>query len=197
LLCNVYLHRLDRQWSTREHGVLVRYADDVLVMCKSHEQAEAALQRLRQLLAELGLQPKETKTRIVHLQVDGEGVDVLGFHHRLVTSRPRDGRRPFTFLARWPANKAMQHARDRIRELTARRRLLLPVEVIVQDVNAFLRGWAGRTDDTTVGVLVLGNGSARRLRRARDVAVEARLVARRRPGTGTAGTRPVTPTVST
>jgi RNA-directed DNA polymerase len=37
----------------------------------------------------------------------------------------------------------MQHARDRIRELTARRRLLLPVEVIVQKINVFLRGWAG------------------------------------------------------
>jgi group II intron reverse transcriptase/maturase len=143
LLCNVYLHRLDRSWATREHGVLVRYADDVLVMCKSREQAEAALQRLRHLLADLGLQPKEAKTRIVHLQVGGDGVDFLGFHHRLVRSRPRDGRRPFTFLARWPTNKAMQHARDRIRELTARRRLLLPVEAIVQDVNAFLRGWAG------------------------------------------------------
>jgi RNA-directed DNA polymerase len=70
-------------------------------------------------------------------------VDFLGFHHRLVTSRPRDGRRPFTFLARWPANKAMQHARDKVRDLTAQRRLLLPVEAIVQDVNAFLLGWAG------------------------------------------------------
>jgi RNA-directed DNA polymerase len=115
----------------------------LLVMCKSREQAEAALQRLRHLLAELGLQPKEAKTRIVHLQVGGEGVDFLGFHHRLIRSRPRDGRRPFTFLARWPTNKAMQHARDRIRELTARRRLLLPVEAIVQDVNLFLRGWTG------------------------------------------------------
>jgi group II intron reverse transcriptase/maturase len=143
LLCNVYLHRLDRQWSTREHGVLVRYADDVLVMCKSREQAEAALQRLRDLLAEFGLRPKEAKTRIVHLQVGGEGVDFLGFHHRLVRSRPRGGRRPFTFLARWPANKAMQHARDRIRDLTAHRRLLLPVEAVVQDINMFLRGWAG------------------------------------------------------
>jgi RNA-directed DNA polymerase len=47
-----------------------------------------------------------------------------------------------TFLARWPADKAMQHARDRIRELTLRSRLLLPVEAIVQDVNMFLRGWA-------------------------------------------------------
>jgi len=27
-LCNVYLHRLDRQWTERGHGVLVRYADD-------------------------------------------------------------------------------------------------------------------------------------------------------------------------
>ena len=37
----------------------------------------------------------------------------------------------------------MQHARDRIRDLTHRRRLLVPVEEIVQDVNRFLRGWAG------------------------------------------------------
>jgi group II intron reverse transcriptase/maturase len=41
LLCNVYLHRIDRVWSTREHGVLVCFADDALVMCKSREQAEA------------------------------------------------------------------------------------------------------------------------------------------------------------
>ena len=143
LLCNVYLHRIDRSWSTREHGVLVRFADDLLVMCRSREQAQAALQRLRTLLAELGLQPKEAKTRIVHLQVGEEGFDFLGFHHRLVRSRSRDGRRPVDFLARWPADKAMQHARDRIRELTASRRLLLDVETVVRDVNAFLRGWVG------------------------------------------------------
>jgi group II intron reverse transcriptase/maturase len=143
LLCNVYLHRIDRSWSTRQHGVLVRFADDLLVMCRSREQAEAALQRLRQLLADLGLAPKEAKTRIVHLQVGEEGFDFLGFHHRLVRSRPRDGRRPVDFLARWPADKAMRHARDRIRELTASRRLLLDVETVVQDINAFLRGWVG------------------------------------------------------
>jgi RNA-directed DNA polymerase len=143
LLCNVYLHRMDRVWSTREHGVFVRFADDVLVMCKSREQAEAALQRLRHLLAELGLQPKEAKTRIVHLEVGGEGVDFLGFHHRLVRSRPRDKRRPFTFLARWPANKAMQHARDTVRALTVHGRRSLPVAHVVQEINLFLRGWAG------------------------------------------------------
>ena len=37
----------------------------------------------------------------------------------------------------------MQRARDRVRELTARERLLLPVEDVVQDLNRFLRGWAG------------------------------------------------------
>jgi group II intron reverse transcriptase/maturase len=142
LLANVYLHRVDRAWSVREHGVLVRYADDLVVMCRSRGQAEAALQRLRVLLADLGLEPKAAKTRIVHLKVGGEGLDFLGFHHRLVRSQGRRGRRDVTFLARWPASKAMQHARDRIRELTARSRLLLAVEVIVEDVNRFLRGWA-------------------------------------------------------
>jgi retron-type reverse transcriptase len=43
LLANIYLHRLDRAWDVRRHGVLVRYADDLVVMCKSRQQAEAAL----------------------------------------------------------------------------------------------------------------------------------------------------------
>jgi hypothetical protein len=37
----------------------------------------------------------------------------------------------------------MQHARDRVRELTDRRRLLVPVEEVVGSLNRFLRGWAG------------------------------------------------------
>jgi RNA-directed DNA polymerase len=48
-----------------------------------------------------------------------------------------------TFLARWPSRKAAQHARDRIREITGRERLLVPAEVIVTELNLFLRGWAG------------------------------------------------------
>ena len=142
LLANVYLHRIDRAWDVREHGVLVRYADDVVVMCATRAQAEAALARLTALLAELGLAPKAAKTRIVHLAVGGGGFDFLGFHHRLVHSDGRRTGKHVTFLARWPANKAMRHARDRIRELTDRRRLLLPVEVIVAEVNRFVRGWA-------------------------------------------------------
>ena len=143
LLANVYLHRVDRVWDVREHGVMVRYADDLVVMCKSQQQAEAALARLTVLLADLGLEPKAAKTRIVHLQVGGGGLDFLGFHHRLVSSQGRVGGKGVTFLARWPTRKAMQRARDRIRELTLRSRLRLPVEVVVEDVNRFLRGWSG------------------------------------------------------
>lgn len=142
LLCNVYLHRLDRAWNTDEHGVLVRYCDDLVVMCQSREQAEVALARLTVLLGELGLDLKAAKTRIVHLVEGGQGLDFLGFHNRLVRGRtPRSAH--LAFLARWPARQAVQRARDRIRSITARSRLLVSVEQIVDELNVFLRGWAG------------------------------------------------------
>jgi len=141
-LCNAYLHRLDRQWAERGHGVLVRYVDDLVVMCQSREEAERALEALRVILSELELTIKDAKTRIVELREGGEGLDFLGFHHRWVRGNTPASRH-LCFLARWPSRQALQHARDRIRELTDRRRLLLPVEEVVQDVNRFLRGWAG------------------------------------------------------
>jgi RNA-directed DNA polymerase len=140
-MCNVYLHRLDREWNDRD-GVLCRYADDLVVMCWSRSQAEAALERLTGLLAALGLEPKAAKTRIVHLEAGGGGFDFLGFHRRLVRSRGLNGKKQVTFLARWPADKAVQHARDRIRELTCRSRLLLNPKQIAEDLNRFLGGWA-------------------------------------------------------
>lgn len=142
LLANIYLHRLDRAWETREHGVLVRYADDLVVMCKSRQQAASALEQIRTLLADLGLEAKEAKTRLVHLRVGGEGFDFLGFHHRLVSSQGRVRAKGVTFLARWPSKKAVQHARDRVRDLTDRRRLLHRLDWVVEEVNRFLRGWA-------------------------------------------------------
>jgi RNA-directed DNA polymerase len=139
-LCNVYLHRLDRQWTQRGHGVLVRFADDLLMMCRTRTEAEAALASLRQILGELGLQLKDAKTRIVHLTEGREGIDFLGFHHRWVRAKRATH---IMFLARWPSRRAMQRAHDRVREITARERLLLPIEDIVQDLNRYLRGWAG------------------------------------------------------
>jgi len=142
LLANVYLDRLDRAWHARGQGVLVRYADDLVVMCRTEREAEHALGALRSMLAELGLEPKEAKTRIVHLREGGGGIDFLGFEHRWV--RGRESRhRHLAFLVRWPSRQAMQHARDRLRQLTRRDRLLLGVEHVTQEINLFLRGWAG------------------------------------------------------
>ena len=122
--------------------MLVRFADDAAIMCKDRRQAEAALARYVALLAGLGLEPKAAKTRIVHLTADAEdGVDFLGFHHRLVTVTSRRTGRKFAFLARWPRNEKMQYARDRIRDITSRPRLRLPIGQIVTEMNAFLRGF--------------------------------------------------------
>ena len=66
----------------------------LVVMCWSRSQAEAALAQLTALLAGLGLEPKAAKTRIVHLEEGGEGVDFLGFHHRMVRSRGLNGKKP-------------------------------------------------------------------------------------------------------
>ena len=149
--------------------MLVRYADDLIVMCSTRHEAETALPTLTVILADLGLTPKAFKTRIVHLTVGGEGLDFLGFHHRWVQAKRA---RHVQFLARWPSDKAMQSCRDRIRELTARRRLFLSVEEIVGDLNRVLRGWAA--------YFRYGN-SAERFDKIRSYALErvALVVARR------------------
>ena len=142
VLCNVYLHRLDRQWARRGTGVLIRYADDLLVMCRTEQEAKSALAALAMILGELELELKHAKTRVVHLREGGDGFDFLGFHHRYVRGNTARSRH-ITFLVRWPSRQAMQHARQRVREITARERLPLPVEDIVQDLNRFLAGWTG------------------------------------------------------
>jgi len=142
LLCNVYLHRLDRWWAEHGTGVLVRFADDLVVMCHSRVEAERALGALRAILAGQGLTLKEAKTRVVELREGGEGLDFLGFHHRWVRGNTPASRR-LCFLVRWPRREKMQHARDRLRELTLRKRLLLPVDEVVADLNEYLRGFAG------------------------------------------------------
>lgn len=115
----------------------------ICLVCRTRGQAEAALARLTTLLNGLGLRPKLEKTRIVQLVEGRPGFDFLGFHHRLVRSSPRRGAGGFVYLARWPSQRAVQHARDRIRFLTMRARLVAPVEQVVAEVNLFLRGWAG------------------------------------------------------
>ena len=67
LIANAVLHRLDRAWEARRRrvGVLVRYADDVCICCPTRERAEAAMAALAEILAGLGLELSDAKSRIV------------------------------------------------------------------------------------------------------------------------------------
>lgn len=181
LLANIYLHQADSFWLKRGVGILVRYADDLVVMCRTRAEAEQALVLLREVLAALGLELKGSKTRIVHLREGGEGFDFLGFHHRWVRMR-RPGMRHIAFLARWPSRKAMQHARDRIRKTTGPDALRRPLPDAVEQINRFLRGWTG--------YFRFGN-SGRAFAQIRAFALDriARMIARkhsRRPAWGRA-----------
>ncbi len=103
LLANVYLNALDRAWEDRHGGlgVLVRYCDDLVILCRTQAQASLAMRELGGLLAELRLELAEAKTRLVFLDNKGEGsFDFLGFHHRMVESFSKPVR---YFLARWPS----------------------------------------------------------------------------------------------
>lgn len=141
LLANVYLHRLDRAWETRHRGLgrLIRYADDLVIVCRYESQAERALVVLREELDRLHLAVAPAKTRIVNLKPHhGEGFDFLGFHLRWVPSDTTPGG---WFLARWPSKRAISRARDRIREHTALDRQPWPVDQVVGSLNRFLTGW--------------------------------------------------------
>jgi group II intron reverse transcriptase/maturase len=87
LLSNIYLHVLDKLWHrhSSQLGTLVRYADDLVVMCKSRQLCEAAGRDVRKYLARLGLELHPDKTRQVELYDGKQGFDFLGchFHKRL------------------------------------------------------------------------------------------------------------------
>jgi RNA-directed DNA polymerase len=152
VLANVYLHRLDLRWQQEcwRLGVLVRYCDDLVVLCPTRERADAALRALAAILASLSLALSEGKVWIVDLGQKGQGFDFLGFHHRRVESFSRKGR---YFCARWPSAQTVKVVKSRIRDLTARRLLLRPVGEIVWRVNGYLRGWRNyyaRGNSTTI-----------------------------------------------
>ncbi len=103
LLANIALHVLDEHWATLSWlGVLVRYADDLVVLCRTRQRAERARQRVAAILAPLGLQLHPDKTRLVSLAEGRDGFDFLGFHHRLVKSWKWRGR---YYLNRWPSTR--------------------------------------------------------------------------------------------
>src|SRR3954470_3699331 len=94
LLANVALHVLDQAWQggVQRLGVLVKYADDRVVLCASREQAEQARELVAAILDGLGLRLHPEKTGIAHLARGAQGFTFLGFEHRMRESWKQPGR---------------------------------------------------------------------------------------------------------
>ena len=141
LLANIYLDALDSIWERRcqDIGMLVRYADDFVVLCRTKAQAEEAYRRLGRIMERLSLRLHPEKTRIVELGLGRQGFAFLGCYLRVVLSHFK--RREYLF--RWPAPRAMNRIRGRIRELTGRRRWsgMKNIKEVIKVINPVLRGW--------------------------------------------------------
>jgi RNA-directed DNA polymerase len=145
LLSNIYLHVLDTVW-TRRHahlGVLVRYADDFVVMCDTRAACEQAEQRVREVFARLGLELHPEKTRRVDLSHGAAGFDFLGCHLRKRMSGPlwEKVHRRVYFLQRWPSQRAMCRVQQRVKALTLRAACHRDLRETIAQLNPVLRGW--------------------------------------------------------
>jgi group II intron reverse transcriptase/maturase len=141
LLANIYLDALDGIWERqcRHLGLLVRYADDFVVLCRTRAEAEESLRRLGIIMERLSLTLHPDKTRIVELGLGKQGFVFLGCYLRVVLSHFK-GRE---YLFRWPSLRAMNRIRVRIRELTDRRRWagMQDIRDVIRVLNPVLRGW--------------------------------------------------------
>lgn len=141
LLSNLFLHLLDRIWERnnlqqRLGARIVRYADDIVILCR-RGQSDRAMKVLRQVLERLELTLNEAKTKIVNAY-EGK-FDFLGFTIWMGRSRKTGNYYPHV----QPSKKAEQKVKDRITELTTRNRTIMPLEWVVNEVNAMVRGWVG------------------------------------------------------
>ena len=140
LLANLYLHILDRIWERRHlqqrlGARIVRYADDIVILCRGN--TDKVMTVLRQILGRLGLTLNETKTKIVNAY--GGKIDFLGFTIWMGKGRKRGNYYPHV----QPSKKSVQTIKDRVTRLTRRERTIMPLEWVVNEVNATVRGWVG------------------------------------------------------
>ena len=143
LLLNVALHGLEEAAGVRYvtsgksagdtkagSPVVIRYADDLVALCDSQEQALQVKARLAEWLAPRGLVFNEGKTTVVHLQRDG--FDFLGFNVR---------RYPNGKLLIKPSKAAVRRIRTRLAtEMRALRGS--NVVAVLTTINPIVRGWA-------------------------------------------------------
>jgi RNA-directed DNA polymerase len=145
LLANIYLNAFDHAWAKHGTGQLVRYADDLVVLCRTRAQAEHALGLLGGLMADLGLELHPDKTKVIDLREGREGFDFLGCHLRARMSGPmweKYGKRRY-YLQRWPSQQSMKRIRAKIKARTGRNRVGAQLPDLIRELNPILRGWGG------------------------------------------------------
>lgn len=126
LLANIYLHPYDEKMTTEGYKV-VRYADDVIILCRNKQDAHRALERTRQILQkELGLALNEEKTRVLH---KSQSFEFLGYLF---------GRGYSDF--KMPRRRAIDSFKDKVRRIT-RRQQPKRLEQIISEINPVIRGW--------------------------------------------------------
>ena len=130
LLANIYLNPLD--WLMAGCGFeMVRYADDMVVLCRTQEEAMDALEKLREWMSEAGLTLHPDKTRTVDMAQGDSHFDFLGYRFK----RSRRGR-----LMRLVRPKSLRKLRESIKPRT-RRNNGKSMEAIVAEINRTLEGW--------------------------------------------------------
>jgi len=152
LLANLYLHLLDRIWERhnieRRYGArLVRFADDMVILCKGEISKPLAL--LTQILDRLGLTLNETKTHIVN--AFQESFDFLGFSFRMRKSKKSGKWYPHTE----PSRKSIQRIKEKAKSLTDRKLTLIPMDRLMCTLNRSVHGWCNyfhyRNSSTALG----------------------------------------------
>ncbi len=119
LLANVALHGIESALGIRynQHGYtigirgIVRYADDLVVFCKSQEDAFKAVDELSRFLSTKGLALSESKTRIVHLT---EGFNFLGFNIRRY--QDKNTKTGWKVLIK-PSKESLQDVRNNLKQV--------------------------------------------------------------------------------
>jgi RNA-directed DNA polymerase len=158
LLSNLYLDPLDQQMAQAGYA-MVRYADDLVVLCRDLAEAQRALDQVQAWATPAGLTLHPTKTRVVDLNQPGEGFDFLGYHFE------RSRRHP-SRIERWPRRKSVQKLREALRVKTPRQNGR-SLQDIIANVNRTLQGWFEYFKHTTVRPVFAGLDGwlRRRLRR--------------------------------
>ena len=150
LLANLYLHPLDQLMASKGYR-MVRYADDFVVVCRTAEEAEAALAEVRAWVEGNGLTLHPDKTRVGNCLEAGQGFDFLGYR--------------FEAGRRWVRKKSLKAMKDKLRSKTGRKRGV-SLKSIIEELNPILRGWFGYFKHAHKTVFKVLDGFIRRRLRA-------------------------------